>query len=419
MKVLVIGGGGRESAIVWKLNQSPHVKKIYAAPGNAGMMQVAELINIASTDISALLEFAMNEKIDLTIVGPEDALALGIVDLFEENGLKIFGPRKNAAIIEYSKEFAKAFMKRNNIPTASYEAFEDKDAAYAYIEGQQWPIVIKADGLAAGKGVYICKDLSEAKDALDDIMELSKFGDAGKKIVVEEYLEGVEVSVLAFVDGETVVPMTSAKDHKAIFDGDKGPNTGGMGTIAPNNAYDAATAEICMETIFKPTVTALAREGRAFKGVIFFGLMLTNDGPKVIEYNARLGDPETQVVLPMLESDLFEICMSCCNGTLDKIDMKTENHGAAVCIILASGGYPGDFQKGFKIKGLDSLEGKDDAIVFFAGVKKDGEKLLTNGGRVLGITVLADNVREAAEKAYVYSEKIVFENKYMRKDIGR
>jgi len=418
MKVLVIGSGGRESAIVWKLSLSQHVEKIYVAPGNAGMERMAELVDIPQSDISALAEFAENEKMDLTIVGPEDALALGIVDIFEEKGLKIFGPRKAAAILEYSKEFSKDFMKRNNIPTASYEVFEQKNAAYEYIKGQKLPIVIKADGLAAGKGVYICDCMDEVECALNDIMGVSKFGDSGKSVVVEEYLSGVEVSILSFVDGKTVIPMISAKDHKKIFDGDKGPNTGGMGTVAPNSAYDTDMAKVCMETIFKPTVDALANEGREYKGVIFFGLMLTEDGPKVIEYNSRFGDPETQVVLPMLESDLVEICLACCDGSLDTLEINFKHDSVAVCVILASIGYPGDFQRGYEIKGIELLEGKEDALLFFAGVKKDGEKLLTNGGRVLGVTALGQNVQGALSKAYAYSECITFENKYLRKDIG-
>ena len=419
MKVLVIGGGGRESAIVWKAAKSNHVEKIYAAPGNVGMEGVAELVNIAQTDIDKLADFAEKERIDLTIVGPEDALELGIVDMFEARGLKIFGPNKAAAIIEYSKEFSKDFMKRNAIPTAKYEAFGDKVAAFEYIKGQQRPIVIKADGLAAGKGVYICESLDEAKAALDDIMEMSKFGESGNRVVVEEYLSGVEVSVLAFVDGETVAPMISAKDHKQIFDGGKGANTGGMGTVAPNPEYDLKTAEICMETIFKPTAAALLKEGRPYKGIIFFGLMLTAGGPKVIEYNARFGDPETQVVLPMLDSDLVEVCLACCDGVLADTEVKITNEGAAVCVILASEGYPGEFQRGYEISGISDVTESDDTIIFFAGVKREGERLLTNGGRVLGVTALGKNVPEAAVKAYEYAEKIEFTNKYSRKDIGR
>jgi len=419
MKVLVIGGGGREAAIVWKLSQSKLIKKIYAAPGNVGMAHQAELVNIAQTDVEALVDFAQKCQVDLTIVGPEDALALGVVDIFEARGLKIFGPSKEAAIIEYSKEFSKEFMKRNNIPTADFEAFYDKDLAFSYIQGQKLPIVIKADGLAAGKGVYICETLDAAESALNDIMISSKFGESGNSVVVEEFLSGVEVSVLTFVDGKTVVPMISAKDHKQIYDGNKGPNTGGMGTIAPNPVYTAEIAKVCMETIFKPTVAALAKEGRTYKGTIFFGLMLTADGPKVIEYNARFGDPETQVVLPMLDSDLAEICLACCDGTLDKVGVKIKGDTAAACVILASGGYPDTFERGFEIRGLSDVEDADDTIVFFAGVKKDGDKLLTNGGRVLGVTALADSMAEAVEKAYEHADKIDFEKKYMRRDIGR
>ena len=419
MKVLVIGGGGREAAIVWKLSQSKLVKKIYAAPGNVGIEQLAELANISQTDVESLADFAKKSQVDLTIVGPEDALALGVVDIFEAQGLKIFGPTKDAAIIEYSKKFSKEFMKRNNIPTAKFETFCDKSSAFNYIKGQKLPIVIKADGLAAGKGVYICETLAEAESALDDIMVSSKFGTSGNSVVIEEFLSGVEVSILTFVDGKTVVPMISAKDHKQIYDGAKGANTGGMGTVAPNPAYTAEIAKVCMETIFKPTVAALAKEGRTYKGSIFFGLILTADGPKVIEYNARFGDPETQVVLPMLGSDLAEICLACCDGTLDKIDVKIKEDSAAVCVILASGGYPDSFERGFEIKGISDAENADDALVFFAGVKKDSDKLVTNGGRVLGVTALSDNMAEAVEKAYEYADKIDFEKKYMRRDIGR
>ena len=418
MRVLVIGSGGRESAIVWKLNKSPRVDKIFAAPGNPGMEDAAELVSISAADVPGLLGFALREKIGLTVVGPDDTLALGIVDAFEDSGLKIFGPKKSAAIIEYSKEFAKGFMKRNNIPTAAYEVFEDRAAASLYVSKQKFPLVIKADGLALGKGVYICGSLGEAEAALRDIMDLSKFGDSGKKVVVEEYLEGVEVSVLSFVDGKTIAPMISARDHKSIYENNKGPNTGGMGTVAPNPGYDDKTAKICMDKIFVPTVAAMTKEGRAFKGVLFFGLMLTKEGPKVIEYNARFGDPETQVVLPMLEGDLLEICMACCEGSLDKAEIKWKE-GAAVCVVLASGGYPGDFKRGFEIGGLSSLKDKEDVLVFTAGVKKDGEKMLTNGGRVLGVTAFANTAREAADKAYAYCEHVTFENKYFRKDIGR
>jgi len=418
MKVLVVGSGGRESAIVWKLNQSGQVSKIYAAPGNVGMQNIAELVDISSTDIFRLLEFAEKEKIDLTVVGPEAALALGIVDIFEEKGLRIFGPTKAAAIIEYSKSFSKDFMKRNNIPSAWYELFESKDLAYDYIAKQTFPLVIKADGLAVGKGVYICENLTEAETALNDLMDLSKFGESGKKVVIEEYLEGTEVSVLSFVDGRTVVPMISAKDHKRIYDGDKGPNTGGMGSVSPNPAYDYETSLVCMEEIFKPTVAALAKEGIPFKGVIFFGLMLTKSGPKLIEYNARFGDPETQAVLPMLDFDIFEIFLACCDGSLDKLNIKWKE-GAAVCVVLASKGYPDDFEKGFVINGFSSLDEKEDALVFMAGARSEGDKIVTAGGRVLGVTAIADTVKEAVNKAYTYSANIEFENKYCRNDIGR
>ena len=415
MKILVVGSGGRESAIVWKLRSSEKVSEIYCAPGNGS---IGESINISATDISGLLEFVLSEKIDLTVVGTEEPLAMGIVDAFNEKGLKIFGPDKKAAIIEYSKEFSKDFMVRNSIPTAKHESFDDKDGALRYIEKNGLPTVIKADGLSVGKGVYICNTYEEADEALTEIMVQEKFGKAGKKVVVEEFLEGTEVSILSFVDGKTIVPMISSKDHKHAYDGNQGPNTGGMGTVAPNSAYNEKIAERCMEEIFKPTVRTLAKEGRAFKGIIFFGLMLTKDGPKLLEYNARFGDPETQVVLPLLENDLLDILLACCDGTLEKIDIRWKKK-AAVCVVLASLGYPGKYETGFEIKGLENLAKEDESIVFGAGVKLANGKLLTSGGRVLGVSAKAKSLPEAIDKAYKETGKISFENMHMRSDIGR
>ena len=415
MKILVVGSGGRESAIVWKLRQSKKISKIYCAPGNGS---IENSVAIAATDIQGLLNFALEEKIDFTVVGTEEPLALGIVDVFNERGLKIFGPDKKAAIIEYSKEFSKEFMVRNNIPTAKHKSFTDKDEALWYIEKNGLPIVVKADGLSVGKGVYICNTIYDADEALTEIMVDAKFGEAGKTVVIEEFLVGTEVSILSFVDGKTIVPMISSKDHKHAYDGNIGPNTGGMGTVAPNEAYDEKMAARCMEEIFKPTVEALAKEGREFKGIIFFGLMLSEDGPKLLEYNARFGDPETQVVLPLLENDLLEILLACCDGTLDKININWKKK-SAVCVVLASMGYPGKYETGFEIQGLENFESEEEVVVFGAGVKKSGDGLVTSGGRVLGVTALADTVSQAADKAYECTKKIKFDNKTFRRDIGR
>jgi len=414
MKILVVGSGGRESAIIWKLRQSEKVSKIYCAPGNGS---IEDSINISAKDIEGLLDFAVNEKIDFTVVGTEEPLALGIVDAFNEKSLRIFGPEKRAAVIEYSKEFSKDFMVRNNIPTAKHGSFSDKGEALHYIKKTGLPIVIKADGLSVGKGVYICNTIDEADCALTEIMIEEKFGKSGKTVVVEEFLEGTEVSILSFVDGKTVMPMISSKDHKHAYDGNKGPNTGGMGTVAPNSAYDESMAERCMEEIFKPTVAALEKENREFKGIIFFGLMLTENGPKLLEYNARFGDPETQVVLPLLENDLLDILLACCDGNLDEINIIWKKK-AAVCVVLASMGYPGKYETGFEIQGLEHFENESEAIVFGAGVKNVDGKLFTSGGRVLGVSALADTVEQAADKAYIMAEKIKFDNKTFRRDIG-
>ncbi len=417
MKVLVVGGGGREHAIVLKLKESSKIDKIYCAPGNAGISQIAECVDIKATDISALLDFAKSNNIDFTVVGMDDPLVMGIVDEFEKEGLRIFGPRKNAAIIEGSKAFSKELMKKYNIPTAKYETFDNFDDAYSYIKENKFPTVIKADGLALGKGVLICNNLQEAEDGLKQIMVDKKFGNSGNKVVIEEFLTGPEVSVLSFCDGTTVVPMVSAQDHKRALDGDKGLNTGGMGTFSPSRIYTDDIAEVCMEKIFKPTVAALKKEGRKFKGIIYFGLMITDDGPKVIEYNARFGDPETQVILPRLDTDLLEIFEACVDGKLDEINVKWKDNAAA-CVILASGGYPESYQKGFAIDGLEKCNQRDDIYVYHAGTALKDGKFVTNGGRVLGVTGTGKNLDEAIKIAYEGVEMVNFEKIHFRKDIG-
>ncbi len=417
MKVLLVGGGGREHAIILKLKESPRVDKIYCAPGNAGISEDAECVNIKATDIDALMKFAKDEKIDFTVVGMDDPLVMGIVDKFEENGLKIFGPRKNAAIIEGSKAFSKELMKKYNIPTASYETFDNYNGAYLYIKESKFPIVIKADGLALGKGVLICGSLEDAEKGLKQIMVDKKFGESGDKVVIEEFLTGPEVSVLSFCDGTTVVPMVSAQDHKRAFDGDRGLNTGGMGTFSPSRIYTKEISDICMEKIFKPTVSALKKEGREFKGIIYFGLMITKDGPKVIEYNARFGDPETQVILPRLDFDLFDIFEACVDGKLDKLDIKWKDNAAA-CVILASGGYPESYEKGFTINGLDKCAKMDNIYIYHAGTAFKDCKFVTNGGRVLGVTGVGKNLDEAIKMAYKGVEFINFKNAHFRRDIG-
>lgn len=417
MKVLVVGGGGREHAIVLKLKESSKIDKIYCAPGNAGISQIAECVDIKATDISALVDFAKDNAVDFTVVGMDDPLVMGIVDEFEKEDLRIFGPRKNAAIIEGSKAFSKELMKKYNIPTAKYETFDNYDAAYSYIKENKFPTVIKADGLALGKGVLICNSLEEAEDGLKQIMIDKKFGTSGNKVVIEEFLTGPEVSVLSFCDGTTVVPMVSAQDHKRALDGDKGLNTGGMGTFSPSRIYTDDIAEVCMEKIFKPTVDALKKEGREFKGIIYFGLMITDDGPKVIEYNARFGDPETQVILPRLKTDLLEIFEACVDGKLDKIDVEWKDNAAA-CVILASGGYPESYKKGFVIEGLEKCDERDDIYVYHAGTALKDGKFVTNGGRVLGVTGTGKNLDEAIKIAYEGVGLVHFENMHFRKDIG-
>lgn len=418
MKVLVIGGGGREHAIAWKVSLSPKVDKIYCAPGNAGIGTIAECVDIPVTDHEALADFALSNKIDLTIVGPDDPLAAGIVDAFEEKGLRIFGPRKKAALIESSKVFAKNLMKKYNIPTAAYETFDSADNAIDYLKTASYPIVIKADGLALGKGVLICSDYDEAVKAVKAIMEDKKFGPAGNRIVIEEYITGPEVSVLAFCDGTHILPMTSAQDHKRSKDNDEGLNTGGMGTLSPSPFYTEKIHDYCMKHIYQPTIDAMKAEGREFTGVLFFGLMLTDNGPKVLEYNARFGDPEAQVVLPRLKNDLVEVCEACIDGKLDKVNLTFEDN-AAVCVILASEGYPESYEKGYEISGLEYFLNKKDYFAFHAATKSEGGKILTNGGRVLGVTAIGDNLKEARRKAYEATEKIYFKNKYMRSDIGK
>lgn len=418
MKILVVGGGGREHAIVRKLSESKRKPEIYVAPGNAGTQQIATNVAISVMDFEALIDFAKKEKIDLTIIGMDDPLVGGIVDRFEAEGLRVFGPRKNAAILEGSKAFSKDLMKKYDIPTAGYENFNDAKKALKYLENAKYPIVLKADGLALGKGVLICKDRLEAVSGIEELMTKKSFGDAGNTIVIEEFLEGREVSVLSFVDGSHYALMTSAQDHKRAKDGDEGLNTGGMGTFSPSPFYTEEIDKYCKEHIYQKTVDAMKSEGREFKGIIFYGLMLTNTGVKVLEYNARFGDPETQVVLPRMENDIVDVFEACIDGTLDKIDLKFEDN-AAVCVVLASEGYPLEYEKGKKISGLENFESKDDLYCFHAGTKKVGDDIVTNGGRVLGITAKAATLNEARQRAYEATKLVYFDNKYMRNDIGR
>ena len=417
MKVLVVGSGGREHAICWKLLQSPKVDKIYCAPGNAGIGEVAELVPIGAMEFDKLIDFAKSEGIDFTVVGMDDPLVGVIVDKFEGEGLKVFGPRANAAIIEGSKAFSKELMKKYNIPTAAYETFDNYDAALEYVKKGTFPVVLKADGLALGKGVLICNTLEEAVEGLNTIMVDKKFGDSGNKVVIEEFLTGQEMSVLSFCDGKTIVPMVSAQDHKRALDGDKGLNTGGMGTFSPSRVYTPQLAEECLKTIYQPTVDALNAEGRTFKGIIFFGLMLTPKGMKVIEYNARFGDPETQVVLPRLKSDLMEIFEACVDGTLDKVNVEWEDKGTA-CVVLASGGYPESYTKGYEITGLEDAKKADNIVVFHAGTALRDGKFVTNGGRVLGVTGIGKNLDEAIQIAYEGVKLVDFKDKHFRTDIG-
>ena len=418
MKVLIVGGGGREHAIAVSVAKSPRVDKIYCAPGNAGIAGIAECVPIGAMDFDALIRFAKENSVDLTIVGMDDPLVGGIVDAFEAAGLRVFGPRKNAAILEGSKAFSKDLMKKYDIPTAAYEKFTYADKALEYIHNnKKYPIVLKASGLALGKGVLICQNEQEAEEGVRVIMEDKKFGVAGNTMIIEECLTGREVSVLTFVDGRTIRIMSSAQDHKRAYDNDEGPNTGGMGNFSPSPFYTEEVDTFCRKHIYQPTVDAMAAEGRMFKGVIFFGLMLTPDGPKVLEYNARFGDPEAQVVLPRMENDIIDVMEACIDGTLDKIDLKFSDR-AAVCVVLASDGYPVSYEKGFPITGLEKFDGLDDYFCFHAGTREQDGRIVTSGGRVLGVTALGATIHEARKKAYEAAGWVHFDNKYMRHDIA-
>ena len=419
MKVLIVGSGGREHAIAWSVAKSPKVDKIYCAPGNAGISEYAECVSIGAMEFEKLADFAEEKQIDLTIIGMDDPLVGGVVDVFEARGLKVFGPRKNAAILEGSKAFSKDLMKKYNIPTAGYETFDDPQKALEYLRTQaKFPIVLKADGLALGKGVLICNSLEEAEAGVKEIMEDKKFGSAGNTMVIEEFMTGREVSVLSFVDGKTIRPMTSAQDHKRAKDGDQGLNTGGMGTFSPSPFYTEEVDTFCKKYIYQPTVDAMAAEGRPFVGIIFFGLMLTEEGPKVLEYNARFGDPEAQVVLPRMKTDIIEVMEACVNGTLDQVELEFEDN-AAVCVVLASDGYPVKYEKGIPMYGFENFKDKEGYYCFHAGTRFDGDQIVTNGGRVLGITATGKDLKEARKNAYEATEWIQFSNKYMRHDIGK
>jgi len=419
MKVLIVGSGGREHAIATAVAKSPRVDKIYCAPGNAGIASLAECVNIGAMEFDKLVAFAKENAIDFTIIGMDDPLVGGVVDAFEAEGLKVFGPRKNAAILEGSKAFSKDLMKKYHIPTAAYENFDDPQKAIEYLKTAKMPIVLKADGLALGKGVLICNTLDEALAGVKEIMEDKKFGTAGNTMVVEEFMTGREVSVLSFVDGKSIQIMSSAQDHKRAKDGDQGLNTGGMGTFSPSPFYTEEVDEFCKKYIYQATVDAMAAEGRPFTGVIFFGLMLTPEGPKVLEYNARFGDPEAQVVLPRLKNDIIDVMEACVDGKLDTIKLEFEDK-ANVCVILASEGYPLAYDKGLPITGFEKFEGKEDYFCFHAGTKFDENgQIVTNGGRVLGITATGVDLKDARAKAYAATEWIRFDNKYMRSDIGK
>ncbi len=419
MKILVVGSGGREHAIIRKLKESPKCEKIYAAPGNGGISYDAECVAIGAMDIEGMVAFAKEKEIDLVFVAPDDPLAAGMVDAFEKEGIMAFGPRANAAVIEASKVFSKDLMKKYNIPTADYAVIDSAEEAVKYIEEKnEYPVVVKADGLALGKGVIIAENFEDAKAAVKTIMEDKVFGASGNKVVIEEFLTGPEVSVLSFTDGKTLYPMVSSKDHKRALDGNKGLNTGGMGTISPNPYYSDEMAKECMEKIFMPTVEAMNAEGRPFKGCLYFGLMLTPKGPKVIEYNSRFGDPETQVVLPRLKTDFVDIIVACCEEKLADINIEWSDEASA-CVVMASGGYPGSYKKGIEINGLDENGQVAGAVVYHAGTALKDGKLVTNGGRVLGVTALGKNLDEALDKAYAAVKKIDFENAHYRTDIGR
>ncbi len=419
MKILIVGSGGREHAIAASVAKSPKADKIYCAPGNAGIGQIAECVPIGAMEFDKLVTFAKEKEIDLTIIGMDDPLVGGIVDAFEAEGLRVFGPRKNAAILEGSKAFSKDLMKKYNIPTAAYENFDNADKALAYLETAQFPIVLKADGLALGKGVLTCNTLEEAKDGVKSIMLDKQFGTAGNRMVIEEFMTGREVSVLSYVDGKTIKTMTSAQDHKRAKDGDQGLNTGGMGTFSPSPFYTEEVDAFCKEHIYQATVDAMAAEGRAFQGIIFFGLMLTSKGPRVLEYNARFGDPEAQVVLPRMKNDMIDVLEACIDGKLDEIDLQFEEN-AAVCVVLASDGYPVKYEKGLEIRGLENFEDKEGYYCFHAGTKLDDNgRFVTNGGRVLGVTAKGADLKEARKNAYAATAWVDFDNKYMRNDIGK
>ena len=417
MKVLVVGSGGREHAVVKSLRKSPRITGLYCAPGNGGISDDAVCVDIKATNIEKMVEYVKKEKIDLVCVTPDDPLYLGMVDAMEKEGIRAFGPCKNAAEIEGSKAFSKDLMKKYNIPTAGYEVFADPAKALEYLEKQKMPIVLKADGLALGKGVLICETLEDARSGIDDIMIKKKFGSAGDRVVIEEFIVGSEVSILAFCDGKTIKLMPSSQDHKRAFDGDKGLNTGGMGTFTPSRVYDEEIRNFCIGKVFQPTVDAMQKENRAFKGVLYFGLMITSDGPKVLEYNARFGDPETQVILPLLKTDLLDIFEACIDGTLDKLDILWSDE-AVVCVVLTSGGYPEKYIKGYEITGTKGISDDVKLFIFHAGTLKKDEKYYTNGGRVLGVTAKADSINDARKKAYDLAEKISFKDKFFRKDIG-
>ena len=418
MKVLIVGSGGREHAIAWSVARSKKVDKIYCAPGNAGIAEYAECVAIGAMEFDKLVAFAKEKEIDLTIIGMDDPLVGGVVDAFEREGLRVFGPRKNAAILEGSKAFSKDLMKKYHIPTAAYENFDNFEDALAYLEHAKFPIVLKADGLALGKGVLICNTLQEAQEGVKSIMLDKQFGSAGNRMVIEEFMTGREVSVLSFVDGKTIKTMTSAQDHKRAKDGDQGLNTGGMGTFSPSPFYTEEVDAFCKKYIYQATVDAMRAEGREFKGIIFFGLMLTPNGPRVLEYNARFGDPEAQVVLPRMKTDIIEVMEACVNGTLDEVDLEFEDN-AAVCVVLASEGYPVHYEKGFPIEGLEEFKKHDGYYCFHAGTKFEGDTIVTNGGRVLGVTAKGKDLKEARANAYAATEWVRFENKYKRNDIGK
>ncbi len=418
MKVLIIGSGGREHVIAWKVSQSELVDEIYCAPGNAGIAEMAKCVPIATSDFKGLADFAQEQGIDLTIVGMDEPLVDGIVDVFEERGLAVFGPNKRAAILEGSKAFSKELMKNHDIPSAGYEIFTDSNKAKTYIEKCNFPIVLKADGLCFGKGVLICENKEEALDGIKSIMLDKQFGDAGNTLVIEEFLVGKEVSVLAFCDGKTVKTMTSAQDHKRIYDNDQGLNTGGMGTFSPSPYYTKEIDDFCQKYIYQASVDAMNKEDRKFIGILFFGLMLTSEGPKVLEYNVRFGDPEAQVVLPRMKNDIVEVIKACVDGTLSNIDLEFDDN-AAVCVVLASAGYPLEFKTGYKINGLEKFKDEEDRFVFHSGTKRQDDDIVTNGGRVLGVTAIGDDLSDARDKAYLATDLIDFTGKYMRTDIGK